>query len=101
MRKTGNLNIQCIYFPEIFGTQRKSIIEVKQVLSKYFAEFSVPLCAKGENPHLWTVAKMVVMKAVQRRRDEERGSAWDIFTPRKRSNFLILARIAQVFRTSL
>lgn len=26
--------MQCIYFPEISGTQRKSIIEVRQVLSK-------------------------------------------------------------------
>lgn len=33
-RKTDNLNMQRIYFPEISGTQRKSIIEVRQVLSK-------------------------------------------------------------------
>lgn len=42
-RKTDNLNMQRIYFPEISGTQGKSIIEVRQVLSKY-EHFAAEFC---------------------------------------------------------
>ena len=59
--KTGNLNMQYIYFSKISRTQRKSIIEVKQVLSKYehFAEFC-PTLGEGhqENLRLWPRAKV-------------------------------------------
>jgi len=62
----GNLNMQRVYFLEISGTQRKSIIEVKQVLSKYehFAEFLSHFArrASGESPRLWPVAKTVVLR---------------------------------------
>ena len=85
-------------FLEISGTQRKSIIEVRQVLSKYehFAEFC-PTSGEGhrENPRLWPRAKVSAVSLRRLARGEE-ACVQDIciFTPRKRSNFLILARIA-------
>lgn len=100
-RKMGNLNMQRVYFPEISGTQRKSIIEAKQVLSKYehsaeFLSHFAQRASGGEIP-----------ASLARRQDgsfeTSRGEgeeAFDIFMPRKRSNFLILARTAWVFRTT-
>jgi len=66
--------MQRIYFPKISGTQRKSIIEVRQVLSKYehFAEFC-PTLVEGhrENPRLWPRAKIAAVSLRQLAREEE------------------------------
>lgn len=74
--------MQHIYFPEISGTQRKSIIEVRQVLSKYehFAEFC-PTLGKGrrEDPRLWPRAKAAARIFEMTGKGKGSVCAWDIY----------------------
>lgn len=66
--------MQRIYFPEISGTQGKSIIEVRQVLSKYehFAEFCSTLGeGRRENSRLWPLAKVAAVSLRRLARGEE------------------------------
>lgn len=107
--------MQRIYFPEISGTQRKSIIEVRQVLSKCLAlrrEFcALLLRAKGvgriplagcQNDDSFAMTQTRRRKRGRRKRKCVKSSEYvdmRVHVPRKRSNFLVPRRGLDYIRT--